>query len=117
MAKKVHKKFIAQPDDKTLAKYPEKIRHLIQKGREQRFVTHQELLMAMPEIEDNVIVLDEIYTLFLDLGIEVIDVKDNLIWGKNKQKSKKSEFDEEELIDFDEYYDDEAEEEEETDEK
>jgi len=92
MAKKIQNKFIPQPDDKTLAKYPKAIRHLIQKGREQKFVTHQELLKAMPEIEENVILLDEIYTLFLDLGIEVIDVKDNMIWGK-KDKGKKSVFD------------------------
>ncbi len=89
MAKKIQNKFIAQPDDKTLAKYPVSIRHLIQKGREQKFVTHQELLKSMPEIEENVILLDEIYTLFLDLGIEVIDVKDNMIWGEQAKKKKK----------------------------
>lgn len=86
MAKKVQKKFIAQPSDETLAKFPKGIKQLIQKGREQRFVTHQELLKAMPEVEDNVIMLDEIYTLFLDLGIEIIDVKNELIWGKDKKK-------------------------------
>ncbi|MBU1018014.1 RNA polymerase sigma factor RpoD [Patescibacteria group bacterium] len=104
MAKKIQNKFIAQPDDKTLAKYPEAIRHLIQKGREQKFVTHQELLKAMPEIEENVILLDEIYTLFLDLGIEVIDVKDNIIWGEKAKKEKSegaiADFDEEELDDL-----------------
>ncbi len=107
MAKKIQNKFIAQPDDKTLAKYPVSIRHLIQKGREQKFVTHQELLKAMPEIEENVILLDEIYTLFLDLGIEVIDVKDDMIWGKDNKPKKKKEFDfeEEELEDILSEYD------------
>lgn len=105
MAKKIQNKFIAQPDDKTLAKYPKAIVHLIQKGREQRFVTHQELLKAMPEIEENVILLDEIYTLFLDLGIEVIDVKDNMIWGGEVKKNKKnkkeiSDSDDDELDEF-----------------
>jgi len=104
MAKKINKKFIAQPEEKTLEKYPKAIRALIQKGREQRFVTHQELLKSMPEIEDNVILLDEIYTLFLDLGIEVIDVKNDMIWGK-KEKKGGGEFDftEEDLSDFDEF--------------
>ncbi len=112
MAKKIQSKFIAQPDDKTLAKYPEAIRHLIQKGREQRFVTHQELLKAMPEIEENVILLDEIYTLFLDLGIEVIDVKEDMIWGKKAKKREKAIFDFETeeldgmLTDLDEFGDD-----------
>ncbi len=92
MAKKVQKKFIAQPDEETLAKYPKSIKRLLQKGREQRFVTHKELLKAIPEIEDNVIMLDEIYTLFMDLGIEVMDVKRDAIWGKQGKKGK-SEFD------------------------
>jgi len=117
MAKKIQNKFIAQPDDKTLAKYPESIRHLIQKGREQKFVTHQELLKAMPEIEENVILLDEIYTLFLELGIEVIDVKDDLIWGGKGNKTpdkEKSMFDVEEeeiediLAEYDEFEDEEV---------
>ncbi len=105
MAKKITKKFIAQPDEETLAKYPKAIRLLIQKGREQRFVTHQELLKAMPEIEDNVILLDEIYTLFLDLGIEVIDVKSDMIWGEKKKKKAESEFEftEEEMSAFDDF--------------
>ena len=90
MAKKIQNKFIAQPNKKTLSKYPESIRHLIQKGREQKFITHQELLKAMPEIEENVIMLDEIYSLFLDLGIEIIDVKESMIWGKDNKKAKKT---------------------------
>lgn len=118
MAKKIQNKFIEQPDEKTLAKYPKAIRHLIQKGREQKFVTHQELMKAMPEIEENVILLDEIYTLFLDLGIEVIDVKDNMIWGAGKKGKKSKKGDkpvdsaEEELDEFltdlDEFEDDEG---------
>lgn len=108
MAKKITKKFIAQPDDETLAKYPKSIRQLIQKGREQRFVTHQELLKSMPEIEKNVILLDEIYTLFLDLGIEVMDVKNDMIWGKKGKKgASEFDFDEEDWFDIDEYASDE----------
>jgi RNA polymerase primary sigma factor len=108
MAKKITKKFIPQPDDETLARYPKSIRQLIQKGREQRFVTHQELLKSMPEIEKNVILLDEIYTLFLDLGIEVIDVRNDLIWGKKGKKSgDEFDFDKEDWFDIDEYVDDE----------
>src|SRR3989338_8257531 len=112
MAKKIQKKFIAQPDEATLAKYPKGIRDLIQKGREQRFVTHQELLKVMPEIEDNVILLDEIYTLFMELGIEVIDVKNDLIWGKQTKKNDELTALEESdlnLSDIDEYLDDEGE--------
>ncbi|PIQ78146.1 RNA polymerase sigma factor RpoD [Candidatus Peregrinibacteria bacterium CG11_big_fil_rev_8_21_14_0_20_46_8] len=83
MAKKI-KKFITQPSDDQLAKYPVAVRDLIRKGREQKFVTQQELMKAIPEIESNVELLDELYTLFMDLGIEVIDVKDSLIWKQDE---------------------------------
>lgn len=87
MAKKL-KKFITQPSDEQLAKYPKAVQELIRKGREQKFVTQQELMKAVPDIENNVILLDEIYTLFMDLGIEVIDVKDALIWKKEEEEEK-----------------------------
>src|SRR3989344_5387456 len=76
------RKFIAQPTDEDLKKLPEKVTHLIKKGREQRYVTHQEIIAAVPNAEENVDMLDEIYTLFVELGIQVIDVKDALIWEK-----------------------------------
>ncbi len=48
MAKKVQKKFIAQPDEETLAKYPKAIKGLLQKGREQRA---PELMLAMSMLQ------------------------------------------------------------------
>lgn len=95
MAKKQRKKqrkFIPQPSDELLAKYPEAIRKLIKKGREHKFVTHQELMKAMPELENDVEMLDEVYTLFLDLGIEVIDVKDAMIWKNQPTEKELDEF-------------------------
>ncbi|MEK7524284.1 MAG: RNA polymerase sigma factor RpoD [Patescibacteria group bacterium] len=83
MAKKL-KKFITQPSDEQLAKYPKAVQELLRKGREQKFVTQQELMKAIPNIEKDVVLLDEIYTLFMDLGIEVIDVKDALIWKREE---------------------------------
>lgn len=88
MAKKT-KKFISHPLDERLVKFPRTVKELIRKGKEQRFVTQQELLKAMPNIESDVMLLDEIYTLFLDLGIEVIDVKDELIWRKKEEEKEK----------------------------
>jgi len=72
-------KFISQPTDEQLAKYPNEVRSLIKKGRSQGFVTQQELLRAVPKIESDLILLDELYTLFMDLGIEVMDTKDSLM--------------------------------------
>lgn len=76
------RKFIAQPTDDDLKKFPDAVKHLIKKGREQRYVTHQEIMAAVPTVEKNVELLDDVYTLLVDLGIQVIDVKDALIWEK-----------------------------------
>jgi len=79
------KKFIVQPSDDKLAQFPPQVAELVKKGRQQGFVTQQELLKALPNIEDDLLLLDEVYSLFLDLGIDVIDVKDAMIW-KNKDE-------------------------------
>src|SRR5438105_14848491 len=81
------RKFIAQPTDDDLKKFPDKVTHLVKRGREQRYVTHQEIISAVPNAEENVDLLDEIYTLFVDLGIQVIDVKETLIWDKKNKAS------------------------------
>jgi RNA polymerase primary sigma factor len=74
--------FIHQPTDDELKAYPDEIKHLVKKGREQRYVTHQEVQRAVPNAEDNIDLLDSVYSLFMDLGIDVIDVKDALIWQR-----------------------------------
>ena len=79
-------KFISHPSDDQLERFPKEVRSLIKKGKEQGFVTHQELLKAMPNIEDDLILLDEIYSLFMDLGIEVIDTKDQALWDEKEWK-------------------------------
>jgi RNA polymerase primary sigma factor len=76
------RKFIVQPTDDELKQFPEAVKHLIKKGREQRYVTHQEIMAVVPKAEENVDLLDEIYTLLVNIGIQVIDVKDALIWEK-----------------------------------
>ncbi len=72
-------KFIQQPTDDQLAAFPKEVQGLVKKGKQQGFVTQQELLKAMPNIEDDLILLDEIYSLFMDIGIEVIDTKDSVM--------------------------------------
>ena len=84
------KKFIVHPDDDKLASFPDAVRKLVKKGREQGFVTQQELLKAVPNVEDDLLLLDEIYSLFLDLGIDVIDVKDEMIWKNKEEEEEKT---------------------------
>jgi RNA polymerase primary sigma factor len=91
------KKFIAHFSEENLAKYPEDVRDLVQKGRQRGFVTQQELMHALPNLEDDIEFADEVYTLLMELGIELIDMKDELIWGKKE----KEEDDLEEVVDED----------------
>jgi RNA polymerase primary sigma factor len=79
------KKFIVHPTDDKLDQFPKEVKTLVKKGRQQGFVTQQELMKAVPNVEEDLMLLDEIYSLFLDLGIDVIDVKDAMIW-KNKEE-------------------------------
>jgi len=76
------RKFIVQPTDDDLKELPEQVKHLIKKGREQRYVTHQEIMSVVPNAEEDVDLLDDVYSLLVSLGIQVIDVKDALIWEK-----------------------------------
>ena len=64
------KKFIVHPTDDRLAGFPKEVQDLVKKGRGQGFITQEELLKAVPHAEDDVILLDEIYSLFLDCGVD-----------------------------------------------
>jgi RNA polymerase primary sigma factor len=80
------KKFIAHFSEENLAKYPQEVRDLIDKGRQRGFVTQQELMHALPNLEEDIEFADEVYTLLLELGIDLIDVKDEMIWGKKESE-------------------------------
>jgi len=88
------RKFIVQPSDDKLAQFPPAVRELVKKGGEHGFVTHQELLKALPNVEDDLTVLDEVYGLFLDLGIEVIDSKEALVWKGSEKEEEEVEVEE-----------------------
>jgi RNA polymerase primary sigma factor len=98
-------KFITQPSDDQLSKFPKEVQDLVKKGKEQGFVTQEELLKAMPNAEDDLILLDEIYSLFMDLGIEVIDTREFLLsddeWKKTDEVPLPDDGEPEEDADFD----------------
>ena len=56
------------------------VEKLVQKGREQGYVTQQEIMAVLPDTEENVEHLDELYSVLMTQGIEVTDQKDKLIW-------------------------------------
>jgi RNA polymerase primary sigma factor len=61
--------------------FEKELKRLIKKGKAQGFVSQEEVLKAIPDIENNVEKLDEFYAVLLDEGIEVTDKKQEMIWG------------------------------------
>lgn len=84
MAKK-HRKFINQPSTERLEQFPEAVQTLIAKGQKNGFVTQKELMKAMPNMEEEIELLDDLYSLFVECGIDVVDVEKELIWGKKTE--------------------------------
>lgn len=56
-----------------MRKFPDDIKKLVLKGREQRFLTQQELLQALPEIESDLELVDELYDTLFQYGIEIVE--------------------------------------------
>lgn len=87
MAKKV---FQLQPKT-SLIEFPEKLQTLINKGRSHGFVTQREILQALGEIEKNIPLVDSLYNLLLDEGIDVREaqkiIEAELRTEKNKNLS------------------------------
>jgi len=61
------------------------IEHLLYKGQDQGFITQQELSQSFPEVEKRVKLLDKLYEVLFELGIEVVNVRDDLIWQLNSE--------------------------------
>ena len=85
------KKFIAHFSDDHLSKYPQAVRDLVEKGRQRGFVTQQELMHSLPNLEEDIEFADEVYGLMLELGIDLIDSKESAIWGKKDKPLQKEE--------------------------
>lgn len=85
------KKFIANFSEETLSKFPQNVRDLVQHGRQRGFVTQQELMQTLPNLEENIEFADEVYTLLMELGIELVDSKTSMIFGPANAKEKPEE--------------------------
>ena len=58
---------------------------LVAKGREQGFVTQEEILGRFPEVEENIEKLDELYATLAEQGVEVMDNREKMIWGEEEE--------------------------------
>ena len=116
-------------DEETLAmarkrrssNWPPLVAELVMRGREKGFITQQELEKTIPDAENNLDLLDTLFQAMMDEGIEVVDVREDLIWSmeeaakptkkteatKKKMKDKLDvKSDDEDSVDFSEISDD-----------
>ena len=71
--KKASKKIPAVPaKGLTQEQINERVGQLIEKGRKRRFVTFEEILKYFPDVENDVMFLDDLYVKLGDAGIDVI---------------------------------------------
>jgi RNA polymerase primary sigma factor len=57
----------------TVEQIQERVLQLIEKGKKRRFLTYDEVLKAFPDIEEDVLFLDDLYKKFGDAGIDIIE--------------------------------------------
>lgn len=72
--------------DDTPSPYSPEVERLIAKGKEQGFVTQQEIAGVLPEAEENLEELDELYAALLEQGVEITDQKESLIWNTDDEE-------------------------------
>ncbi|HSX41060.1 MAG TPA: RNA polymerase sigma factor RpoD [Candidatus Saccharimonadales bacterium] len=79
-------------EEKEGTTYSAEIERLIAKGKEQGFVTQQEVAQAIPDAEDNIEELDELYAALLENGVELTDQKERLIWDTAEEEEKEEDY-------------------------
>ncbi len=74
--------------EEALEDMPEEVQELMKKWKVDGRITQDELMNAIPNAEENVDLLDEIYSRFMTLGIEVVDSLDKAELFESKKKIK-----------------------------
>lgn len=69
------RKFISHELDEKIKELPKDIQALIKKGKQQNFVTEQEVQAAFADNLDNLELMDSLYEMFFDLGVDVVSRK------------------------------------------
>jgi RNA polymerase primary sigma factor len=72
----IHKKEVVamKKEGQTMeSKLKQKMDNLIGKGKQRHFVTYSEILKEFPNIENDIIFLDELYTKFEESGIDILE--------------------------------------------
>lgn len=84
---KIAKKPVAKAKKGSKADIIEKkIENLIAKGQQRGFVTYSEIIKDFPNIEDNILLLDDIYARLQEGGVDVLEGKELLETDKKGKK-------------------------------
>lgn len=100
MPRKAKKAEVTPPEPNIPEELKPVVDRLLTKGREQGFVTQQEIMSAIPSAEDQVELLDDLYSAFIDQGVEVVDQKDKLIWQTEPEEDVENAVNEEYIKDI-----------------
>ncbi len=102
------RKFITHELDAEIKDLPKEIQALIKKGKQQKFVTEQEVQVAFDQNLEALDLMDKVYEMFFDLGVEVVSRKKlqkmqlkNLEMEKSTKKTKTSKKDEKLVAEID----------------
>ena len=55
------------------------VKKIIKRGREQGFVTQDDILEFFPQVEDKLEELDELYATLLNEGIDIYEIAQNIL--------------------------------------
>lgn len=69
---------LSRVSDEVYGESVEKVKELVTKGREHGFITQREIMQVLPELEQDIELLDEFYSLLNDAGIEMVESEESL---------------------------------------
>jgi len=69
--------------------FQKSIDELIIKGRQRGFITHAEVLRMMPNIEEDISALEDLYDRLIELSIEIVESRDLLELPEEAEKKRK----------------------------
>jgi len=89
MAKKKAASDAAPTTDGQQPQMPPELKALVDLGRKRGYLTHDEILEHFPEAEQNIEVIDRVYSVLLEQGIDVVeDAKEAEQKGKEEEDAK-----------------------------
>jgi RNA polymerase primary sigma factor len=92
MAKKKAAPDAAPTTDGQQPQMPAELKALVELGRKRGYLTHDEILEQFPEAEQNIEVIDRVYSVLLEQGIDVVeDAKEAEQKGKEEEEEAKAE--------------------------